>query len=63
VNPALVIKNWGEASAQLTINGKPANWGRDYRRGYVKHLEGTDLVVWVRQMSITPVQLTLKPGI
>jgi hypothetical protein len=62
VNPAIVIKNWGEAAAQLKINGKPANWDKDSRRGYVKHLEGTDLVVWIRQTSTTPVQITLKPG-
>jgi hypothetical protein len=61
LNPAIVIKNWGEAAAQLKINGKPVAWGKDFRRGYVKHLDGTDLVVWIRQPSTTPVQIALRP--
>jgi hypothetical protein len=63
VNPAIVIKNWGDAAALLKVDGKPANWGKDFRRGYVKHLDGTDLVVWIRRTSTTPVQITLRPGI
>ncbi len=62
VNPAIVIKNWGDATAQLKINGKPISWGKDFRRGYVPHLDGTDLVVWMRQSSAEPLQLTLTPG-
>jgi hypothetical protein len=61
VNPAIVIKNWGDAAAQLKINGKPVNWGKDFRRGYVKKLDGADLVVWIRQEAITPVQIALTP--
>ena len=61
VNPAVVIKNWGDAAAQLKVDGKPTSWGKDFRAGYVKHLDGTDLVVWIRQTSTTPVQITLKP--
>ena len=61
VNPAVVIKGWGDASARLKINGQPANWGKDFRRGYVKHLDGSDLVVWIRGTSSAPVQITLTP--
>ena len=62
LNPAIVIKNWGDAAAQLKINGKPVNWGKDFRHGYVKRLDGTNLVVWIRQESVTPVQVTLTPA-
>jgi hypothetical protein len=61
VNPAIVIRNWGDAAAQLKINGKPANWGKDCRHGYVKRLDGTDLVVWVRQASASPLRIELMP--
>jgi S1-C subfamily serine protease len=61
VNPAIVIKNWGDAAAQLKLNGKPVNWGKDFRREYVKHLDGDDLVVWIRQTSTAPVQIALTP--
>jgi hypothetical protein len=61
LNPAMVIKNWGEAAAQLKINGKPVNWGKDFRHGYIRRLDGADLVVWIRQASVEPVQIALMP--
>jgi hypothetical protein len=61
VNPAIVIKNWGDQAGELKINNKPVAWGKDFRRGYVKHLDGTDLVVWIRQSSVTPVQIAVTP--
>jgi hypothetical protein len=61
VNPALVIKNWGSEPAHLKINGKAVAWGKDFRRGYVQTLEGTNLVVWIRQTSLTPIHLALTP--
>ena len=62
LNPGFVIKNWGDGAAQLRINGKPVNWGKDFRRGYVRNLDGTDLVVWIRQESVMPVQIALTPA-
>lgn len=61
VDPAIVIKGWGDAPAQLEINGRPANWGKDFRRGHVQHLDGTDLVLWVSETSSAPVQIKLTP--
>jgi hypothetical protein len=61
VNPALVIKNWGEVGARLKIDGKPVAWGRDFRYGRVRRLEGTDLVVWMRKESVIPVKMSLAP--
>lgn len=61
VNPALVIRNWGDAPARLKINARAVAWGKDDRRGYVRKLEGTDLVVWIRQTSMAPLQITLTP--
>ena len=62
VNPAVAIENWGRSNVRLEINGKPVNWGKDFRRGYVKKLEGTDLVVWMRQTSTEPTRITLTPA-
>jgi len=61
VNPAIAIKNWGDVAAQLRIDGKPFTWGKDFRRGYIKHLDGTDLVVWMQQTSSVPVRIELAP--
>lgn len=57
---ALVVKDWGEAGARLTIDGKPVAWGKDYRCGHVHRLRGTDLVVWFRIESTHPVRLSLS---
>ncbi len=61
LNPALLIKNWGESPAQLKINGKAVNWGKDYRHGYVKNIDGTNLVVWIRKESSEPMKIQLMP--
>ncbi len=61
VNPAIVIKNWGDGAAQIKIDGKPVNWGKDFRRGYIKRIDGTDLVVWLRKASAAPLHIELMP--
>jgi hypothetical protein len=61
LNPALVIKNWGDAHPVLRIDGQVKPWGKDFRFGLVPRLEGTDLVVWIRSQSTHPIQLNLAP--
>ena len=59
VNPAIVIKNWGEDGARLELDGKLVAWGKEFRYGYERTLEGTDLVIWVRKESVAPVTISL----
>ena len=47
-NPSFVVKSWGKRPAKLSIDGKAIPRGKDFRFGYNKTLEGTDLVVWVK---------------
>ncbi len=58
VNPAFVVRNWGDGQAKLRLNGvelpKPA-----LRTGLVHRLDGTDLVVWIQYQSTHPFHLTL----
>jgi hypothetical protein len=61
LNPAIVVKNWGEEAARLQVNGKTVRWGKDFRHGYIQRLEATDLVVWIQQESVAPIRLTLTP--
>jgi hypothetical protein len=61
VNPAIVVKNWGEADPFLKINGRPTAWGKDFRYGLERNLNGTNLVVWMQEQSTTSLQLTLAP--
>lgn len=46
VNPAFVIKGWGDKKVEIQLNGKKCKEGTKYRAGYENHLEGTDLVLW-----------------
>lgn len=61
VDPAIVIKKWGDSKVHLRINGKPVSWGKDFRRGYVQKFDGNDLIVWIRQTSVTPLRIALMP--
>jgi len=59
LNPAFVIKNWGDAEPRLRIDGKVVSRGSDFRYGFVSHLEGTDLVVWLKMEASRPVGLDI----
>ncbi|HYG34790.1 MAG TPA: LamG domain-containing protein [Clostridia bacterium] len=61
VNPAFVIKNWGEAGAELTLNGKKVPRGSRFRFGQRASLEGTDLVAWLKTESNSPLRITIQP--
>jgi Concanavalin A-like lectin/glucanases superfamily len=57
MNPAFVIKNWGDAEPKLTIDGKPVLRGAKFRYGFVPHLEGNDLIVWLAMESTQPTKV------
>jgi len=62
LNPAFVIKNWGDSSPRLAIDGKKLSRGPDFRYGYVEGLEGSDLVIWLRMDSAKQTRLDLTAG-
>ena len=43
-NPALVIKDFGTAEIELTINSQNIERGKNFRYGY----ENDDLVIWIK---------------
>lgn len=59
VNPAIVVKNWGDREISLALNGTEAKQGKDYRCGFEKKLNGCDLVVWVNVTEEEPVQFEI----
>jgi hypothetical protein len=61
VNPAFVIKGWGDAGAELKINGKKVKRGENYRFGHNHSLEGSDLIVWIKKEATEPVAISLSP--
>jgi hypothetical protein len=54
LNPAFVIKNWGDTEPKLRIDGKPIVRGSTFRYGFVPSLDGSDLVVWLQIESTKP---------
>ena len=63
VNPAFVIKNWGDSVAVLKLDGKNVQRGKTFRFGHRHTLEGTDLVVWLKAESTKPMAVSIVPAI
>ncbi|MCX6880855.1 MAG: LamG domain-containing protein [Verrucomicrobia bacterium] len=62
VNPALVIRGWGEDDAVLKLDGDEVPRGRNFRYGHRRTLDGTDLIVWIKTTSEQAVPLALSVG-
>jgi hypothetical protein len=62
VNPAFVIKGWGDKNARLMIDGKEVVRGKEFRFGYRYTLGGSDLVVWVKKQANTPITVSILPA-
>ncbi len=58
-HPAFVIKNYGNKSIQLSIDGQEKEWSKDYRRGYHKTIEGTDLIIYLNIVSEDAIQVKI----
>jgi len=61
VNPAFVIKSWGDSEAELKINGKKVKAASKFRLGHRHELQSTDLIVWIQKQSSEPIAITLSP--
>ena len=61
VNPAFIIKKWGQGGGMLHIDGQRIRRGRDFRLGHRHRLEGSDLIVWVKKESTKPIKISLSP--
>jgi len=61
INPAFVIKNWGESHPALMLDGVKVKEGEGFRFGHRHTLDGTDLVVWFRIESTKRMTLSIIP--
>jgi len=59
LNPAIIIKNWGNQLSTLSIDGQNIMHGKDFRQGIRKGSDGEDLIIWIRLDSQKPVEITL----
>lgn len=62
VNPCFVFKNWnGDNKAQVVLNGKEINIGKDNRQGIVRDADGKRmLIVWLRTTLNSEVNFSIK---
>lgn len=60
INPAFVIKNWGQSDFSITMNDTPLKEAEDYRIGYHQTYKGYDLVIWLEKQSESTVNIKLE---
>jgi hypothetical protein len=60
VNPAFVIENWSDA-ARITVTGKGVKVSCPAHTGYVHHLEGDSLIVFLEYSSTQETQVQIEP--
>jgi Concanavalin A-like lectin/glucanases superfamily len=58
VNPAFVIKGWGQLPPVVRVDGASPGEG-DVESGFIDTLSGTDLVLWLRKTATSPVHVSL----
>ena len=60
-NPALLILGWGNAGAELTIDGQRVVQGSNFRVGHRYRLEDSDLIIWIKHEAAAPFEMALTP--
>ena len=61
INPAFLVKDWGESDVSLEVNSKPMQQGDDFRLGYEETPTGKDLIIWLKMKTSEPVAFSLAP--
>ena len=60
VNPAFIIKNWGDHEVLLKVNGKEIPQGKAFRIGHIRRINQYDLVVWLELESNTMLEISMQ---
>lgn len=60
VNPAFVVRNWGEAEVVVKLDGKDVERGETFRFGHRHTLTGTDLIVWLMVESVQELSVSFQ---
>lgn len=58
INPVIVLKNWGDAEAEIKVNGQSPE---KYYSGYSSEIYGDHLVIWINLDSPESVEIIVKP--
>ena len=60
VNPAFVIKNWGNSQIEITVNGTKKEIDKNLRIGYKNTLHSQDIIIWMRNDSDDNLKIIFK---
>jgi hypothetical protein len=60
LNPAMIIRNWGNAQAELRVDGQRIADGKNFRQGIVSRPEGDDLIIWLRLESAKSTEVSVR---
>jgi hypothetical protein len=59
-NLCFVVTNWDKELLMLTLNGQAMTRGKDFRVGVNHTLEKSNVIIWIKTKSTTPISITLK---
>jgi len=62
VNPAFVVRGWGDAPVRLEIDEERIEPSKKFRIGYEATDSGTNLILWLKLESKEPVSISLRKG-
>ncbi len=60
VNPAFVIRNWGDHQVRLKVNGKDISQDKTFRIGHIRRINQYDLVVWLDLESESRIEISME---
>jgi hypothetical protein len=60
VNPAFLVRDWGDRIPVVKLNGKALANDANCRIGLNHRLDGTDLVVWLKHKTFTPMTVSMS---
>jgi hypothetical protein len=63
INPAFVIKKWGEGGAKIKIDDRTIRRDKSFRFGHRHKLEGSDLIVWLKSKVVKPIKIKFLPAV
>jgi len=61
VNPAFVVKNWGNDDIKLQVNRQPLERGKALRYGHVRTPTGADLIIWIELEETKHTDIRISP--
>lgn len=62
LNASIVLEGWGDRGAVVEADGRTLTAKDGLRTGVVRHLERTDLVLWLPMSSTVPVSVRIAPA-